>query len=205
MEHDPHCSHLDALKFATALCACFRGANETEERAFVPIFAAMFEQYPEWVGRQVVNPIHGLPSQLKFFPAIAEVKAACEEAYAHIRQAEEAERERAEHYRRFPLVIADKNAGPSDEVRERGVAHWFDEIRPTLAQKRPVYGPVEPPEAKLDRLQRTFWNETIVIGRDLAKKFPGWTEGLLAMEKRHKERQRREMIRPVETDDAPPA
>jgi hypothetical protein len=50
------------------------------------------------------------------------------------------------------------------------IAHWFDKVRPTFAHDREPYGPVEPPEAKLERLRQTIWNETLVIGPELGKK-----------------------------------
>lgn len=56
------------------------------------------------------------------------------------------------------------------EPLSRAVAHWLDVIRPAMQHESQPYGPIEPPEVKLERLRQTIWNETLVIGPELGKK-----------------------------------
>lgn len=118
------CSSRRALELATAMAGMFKPDRETDERAFLPIFAKLFELYPESVALAVANPITGLPSKLKFFPSIAEVRAACEEAFAPQRQWLERDEARQDHYRRFPLLSGPPLQPLTPEDRERLVALW---------------------------------------------------------------------------------
>ncbi|WP_298966182.1 hypothetical protein [uncultured Roseibium sp.] len=61
---------------ATTLAGCFRAKDFANAKTFAAALSATFQQYPEAVGRIVVDPVNGLPSTNKFPPSIAEVREA---------------------------------------------------------------------------------------------------------------------------------
>lgn len=58
----------------------YRRADFTDVDMFSTALCALFAAYPKLIGRQVIDPVKGLPGQLKFPPSIAEVKEALDEA-----------------------------------------------------------------------------------------------------------------------------
>ena len=46
---------------------------------FTTAIAAVLSEYPEDVVRQVTDPRRGIPARSKWFPSIAELKAACDD------------------------------------------------------------------------------------------------------------------------------
>jgi hypothetical protein len=77
--------------------------------------------------------------------------------------------------------------GSSPEERDRAIARYLRDIRPGLAAGDPAL-PKRPSVeaeraeaiARLEVLERTIWNEPVIISRGLAAKIPGWTESLEA-------------------------
>jgi hypothetical protein len=77
--------------------------------------------------------------------------------------------------------------GSSPEERDRAIARYLRDIRPglvaggpSLPQRPSVEAEKAEAIARLEILERTIWNEPVIIGRGLAAKIPGWTEDLEA-------------------------
>jgi hypothetical protein len=69
------------------------------------------------------------------------------------------------HWEHLGTLLTPLDDGPTDAERERAVAHWENDVRPHLKHEKP-YGPFEPPEMKLERLERIGWPKP-VIGKEL--------------------------------------
>lgn len=126
--------------------ACYRREDAAQAETMLDAVAAVLAEYPEEVIRHVTDPRTGLPGRMKFPPAVAEVREACELAMGPIKAREErdrrqsaaavqiAERERLEEfYRNAPKVdlrerhaeYFDGRAGVEkpDEARRRQMSH----------------------------------------------------------------------------------
>lgn len=60
--------------------ASYRKAEFDDPEFFLAGVCAVFAAYPQSIGRQVIDPLKGLPGRLKFPPHIADVKIALDEA-----------------------------------------------------------------------------------------------------------------------------
>jgi hypothetical protein len=67
-----------ATKQATQLFNCYPDKQTIDANVFVAACVTILAAFPENVGRTVVDPVNGLPSKLKWFPSLAEIRAECE-------------------------------------------------------------------------------------------------------------------------------
>ena len=70
----------EAIGLAQTLMGMFRKADYTDPAVFSTALCKVFSAYPLKFGREIVDPMEGLPSRLKFSPAISEVKEALDGA-----------------------------------------------------------------------------------------------------------------------------
>lgn len=70
----------EALALARTLTGLYRRAEFEDATLFCTGLAALFAAYPASLGRQVVDPVRGLPARQKFPPALAEVREALDAA-----------------------------------------------------------------------------------------------------------------------------
>ncbi|WP_284310719.1 hypothetical protein [Labrys miyagiensis] len=70
----------EALALARTLTGLYRRAEFEDAALFCTGLAALFAAYPASLGRQVVDPVRGLPARQKFPPALAEVREALDAA-----------------------------------------------------------------------------------------------------------------------------
>jgi hypothetical protein len=78
----PECSAPEASNLGRMLMGYFRRGDFNDPEMFALGLAATFAEFPLTIGKQVVDPIKGLPSRLKFPPTIAEVREALDVALA---------------------------------------------------------------------------------------------------------------------------
>jgi hypothetical protein len=64
---------------ATVLVGCYRASEANDPEMFIASASANLACYPEVVVRQVCDPVRGLAATSKWLPAIAEIRAACEQ------------------------------------------------------------------------------------------------------------------------------
>jgi hypothetical protein len=100
--------------------------------------------YDEDVVRDVTDPVRGLPGVLKWLPAVAEVRQACEDRLKPMREA--MAREKREGDTRLLLTPPTASA----EERERGVERWVRDMRPQFAEKQ------RKRELSMDEVEKTL-------------------------------------------------
>jgi hypothetical protein len=69
----------EAKKGAARLLGCYRSGDANDPETYVTAVVAVLEQYPVEIIRAVTAPATGLASKLKWLPAVAEIRDACEE------------------------------------------------------------------------------------------------------------------------------
>lgn len=70
----------EATDYAGMLMGSFAQKDVGNPKIFAAGLVQIMSLYPAYVLADVISPSIGLPSKSKFMPALAEVKAACEEA-----------------------------------------------------------------------------------------------------------------------------
>lgn len=79
------------------------------------------------------------------------------------------QRQRSEREVIAPMPENDREA--TEEERNRAIAYWREEARLRMRDGgRESLGPLEPPMLKLARLERTIWNEPLMVGSELGAK-----------------------------------
>ena len=68
----------DASAMARTMIGVYPRADVMDPATYVTAVAGTLAAFPPHVSRKVADPIHGLPSRLKFLPRVAEVREACE-------------------------------------------------------------------------------------------------------------------------------
>jgi hypothetical protein len=124
----------EAYTAATRMYACYRREDAAQAETMLDAVAAVLAEYPEEVIRLVTDPRTGLPGRMKFPPAVAEVREACELAMGPVnaraarekREAEAAaqvaERERLEEFcRTVPKVDLKERHGPNYGLGSPGI------------------------------------------------------------------------------------
>lgn len=87
---------LYAARCVKALMGFYPDRGNVDPDMYAKALRRQFSAYPESVCRKVIDPVHGLPSRLKWFPSLAEVSDALKAANAHNEWCEEHEaRQRA--------------------------------------------------------------------------------------------------------------
>lgn len=72
------CPMQQATKAAQILLGCYRKGDAADPDTYAAAVAATLALFPTRVVLEVASPTKGLPSRLKFLPAVAEVRDACE-------------------------------------------------------------------------------------------------------------------------------
>ncbi len=67
----------DAIRYAKILLGSYRSGEANDPEVYTAAVVAVLADYPEEVVRQVCDPRNGLPSKLKWLPALSEIKEAC--------------------------------------------------------------------------------------------------------------------------------
>jgi hypothetical protein len=115
----------------------------------------IFQHYPPEVLAEVTDRHRGLPGRLSFFPSFAEIRRACDEALAPLKIA--AARDLALLETRQIIDHRHENIRDGDCLaespadRERAVARWQGEVRPTVAPAEPAKAAPDAPEEVLSR------------------------------------------------------
>lgn len=82
------CDPSIAGKYAERLMASYRSVDLFDPKTFSAVMTATLAQFPEAIVAKVCDPIHGIPSKLKFLPSIAEVREACDKEMSLISKPE---------------------------------------------------------------------------------------------------------------------
>jgi hypothetical protein len=111
------CRPSHAAEAATILVGFFRRADCENVDAFMRAAELTFCEYPRSVVDRVCHPVHGLPAKLKWFPSVAEIRAACDYEDGPRRR----EMERQQRFHQTQRLLAPVERDP-EEVRERATA-----------------------------------------------------------------------------------
>jgi hypothetical protein len=137
------CSESFAKQRTLALLGSYRSGDAADPHVYVAAVTAVLMHYDEDVVRDVTDPVRGLPGTLKWLPAVAEVRQACEDRLKPVREAMAREKREAD----TRLLLTPPTA--TAEERERAVARWERDMRPAM-QPAPV-GP-RMPERELEEM-----------------------------------------------------
>ncbi|CAM5771929.1 hypothetical protein LMIY3S_03673 [Labrys miyagiensis] len=128
-------SKTEAIGLAKMLMGMFRSVEYPDPKVFSVGLCQVFSAYPFEHGKAVVDPLRGLPSKLKFTPAISEVKAELDRldgerqrlAWTAKRELEERENQR-QHREWEARLDAERNAreikrqtAEADDRKEKGL------------------------------------------------------------------------------------
>ncbi|QPF81654.1 hypothetical protein IC762_17665 [Bradyrhizobium genosp. L] len=80
---------------------CYRKGDANDPETYTAAITAVLARYPEDVIQAVTHPATGLVSRLKFLPAVAEVREACEDLM-------QPRREREAYEKRVAKQIAER-------------------------------------------------------------------------------------------------
>ena len=136
-------------ELAEKLIRSYRFDGATDERAAFQQAGAIceiFAHYPEEVLADVVHPVRGLPGRLKWFPTLAEVKAACDDLMAPLQA-----RARADLALLETAALLAPSPPESPERREWAVADALAKMGKLSAEPE---GERKRPEAPVDTLAR---------------------------------------------------
>jgi hypothetical protein len=78
LAREKNASEEEAYKLAGYLFALYPARDMASQEGFIAGVFVHFANHPLGVGRAVVDPLHGLPSRLKFLPSISEIAEALE-------------------------------------------------------------------------------------------------------------------------------
>lgn len=148
-----YCDRSIATERATILLGCYRTGAANDPEIYVRAIVSVLMRYPEQVVNAVTEPATGLPSRLKWLPAVAELVEACEAEMAPIYRAERAAREAAANRRSGTAEGTDR---PTKEQLEgavgRPLVDWRSYLSPSQAAQLRADGVLqtpnpEPPDA----------------------------------------------------------
>jgi len=106
---EPKKPSAETLKAAKVLFGCYRTGDANDPQVYTAAVVAVLSDYSPEVVQFVTDPRTGLPSKVKWLPAVAEVKEACEERRLHLVRVAEGERWKA----RLAASRAISNAPPT--------------------------------------------------------------------------------------------
>jgi hypothetical protein len=153
---------------AVRLLDCFGRASVGDPDIWIDEVAAILMRYDEAIVAEAFQPGVGLQSRCRFLPDMPDIREACEAVAAE--RARVARREQLARHRVLidtPLGLLPESevdpsvlllAGPPveltpQELRNRAVARWENEVRPELVARR--YAETKPPkETPTDALKR---------------------------------------------------
>ncbi len=101
-----------AAERARIMLGCYRKADAGDPEIYTSAIISVLMRYPESVVMQVTEPSTGLPSKLKWLPAVAEVREACDDYLEPMIRAWRRERV---NYENSLLLASPKHAKPSRE------------------------------------------------------------------------------------------
>ena len=124
-----------AAERARLLFGAFRKGEANDPEIYVAAITAMLATYPRDVIRTVTHPTKGIAAKLKFLPAVAEIREACEELMVSRREQEARQKrieqqlaERAEFEKRNPVYAKDSPEAKAVKVLHdivgRTSAYW---------------------------------------------------------------------------------
>jgi hypothetical protein len=135
------CEPVKAKMFSLNILGSYRNSDVDDPKIYVTNAAAVLCRYPELVAAEVCAPGSGIQARQKWLPTVSELREACEAALAE-HQARERRAMLAKH-----RVLIDTPHGPqpeaeaekpSQEARDRAVAHWQQAVRPSLQTHEPL-------------------------------------------------------------------
>src|SRR5262245_22541962 len=68
-----------AVRHTTQLLSFYPEKSVTNADVFVAACVAILAHFPEDIAQAVVDPVSGLPSKLKWFPSLAEIRTECDQ------------------------------------------------------------------------------------------------------------------------------
>ena len=85
-----NCSLDEALGLAGVILGCYKKSDCADPEIFAAATVSVLSRFPADVAKAVADPYSGLPSRLKWFPAIQEIREACEAESSKIKHRVEA-------------------------------------------------------------------------------------------------------------------
>ena len=116
-------------KLVATMLDCFRPSQGVDPYNFLTAIVGILLEYPDEIVRQIIDPIHGLPSQQQFMPSPYDVRQACE-ARMRPRRESAARQARVKAQLDERKAIAEQRAAPERkqtlaeiqvEMRQRGL------------------------------------------------------------------------------------
>lgn len=123
-----------AAEFAQRLVACYPDLKPADPQRYALSLAKVFADYPESLGRRVVDPTWGLPSKLSYSPKVADLTKALEAEMSRRRiiranalwHVQEGERRAAAAYKEQEF----QRARADTETRRRQVDELLATLKP---------------------------------------------------------------------------
>ncbi|MBA3241594.1 MAG: hypothetical protein H0T60_10260 [Acidobacteria bacterium] len=138
------------------MLGCYRKDDVSDPAAFLGGVTAILAKYPVEVINIVTDPALGIPARIKFLPALAEVREACEREYEPMRRELEREKRFTETQelltspedRSRRLTYAELKAKhgddwgirpPPEPVREAALSHYQSNRPLTASERQSMY------------------------------------------------------------------
>lgn len=144
-----------AEKCALIIFGAYNRSDVGDPEIFVANTIAMLAQFPEAVMTEVCSPRTGIQTRIKWPPKPPELREWCERISAEHANSER----RAMLNRHGALIDTPRGPEPLDapeltpqELRDRAVARWENEVRPELVARR--NGEAKPKETPTEALKR---------------------------------------------------
>lgn len=143
---DQNCPALEAAAFAEQLVGLYPAREVVNAKVFSAGLSALMAAFPRDMVKRVCDPVAGLPSRLKFFPSLADVREALDaEKTRRDRIAANARYVIAEHERLKAKAEQDaafERSRPSPEDRARQVDELVRKTRAALdpSAMQPTWG-----------------------------------------------------------------
>jgi hypothetical protein len=140
-----------ATKATRTLLGCYRRGDPEDPETYIAAVTATLAMFPPHVIKHVTSPLTGLPSRLKFLPAVAEVRGACEDMI----RAEEREIEWQRQWEARQLQEEERMKQEAARERER------------IAMCHLWLRAAEIGDAKAEKVLRGYDTETAAAARNL--------------------------------------
>jgi hypothetical protein len=177
------CEPVKAKMFSLNILGSYRNSDVDDPKIYVTNAAAVLCRYPELVAAEVCAPGSGIQARQKWLPTVSELREACEAALAE-HQARERRAMLAKH-----RVLIDTPHGPqpeaeaekpSQEARDRAVAHWQQAVRPSLQTQEVTADRIgEPPGLTEDERRRWYQHKADAMRARSHEPLPKLSEAAL--------------------------
>jgi hypothetical protein len=150
------------------LLGCYRKGDAADPDTYAAAIAAVLSEYPPEIIRRATDPRHGIASQSKWLPTVAEVKEFCESEFAPVRRQQERDRLAEMRARMLPPPIEDRSTRPTyEELKTRSGPNWG---LSSAAETAEEIEQREQTKAKIEQANRiTFERECAAAGIDPAR------------------------------------